>query len=111
MVSRRGKVAPGRVFKVAAGRRGASDFLFVDGELVMQADDPSAARRSRSRVALATWNSHVHFLDAALYRLGEVYSGDGRPEDSQRMFRQVADEYPYTEWGRRAAQRLQTATR
>jgi hypothetical protein len=27
------------------------------------------------------------------------------------MFRQVADEYPYTEWGRRAAQRLQTATR
>jgi len=50
-------------------------------------------------------------IPEALYRLGEVYSGDGRPEDSQRMFRQVADEYPYTEWGRRAAQRLQTATR
>ena len=23
------------------------------------------------------------------------------------MFRQLADEYPYTEWGKRAAQRLQ----
>jgi hypothetical protein len=27
------------------------------------------------------------------------------------MFRRVADEYSYTEWGRRAAQRLRTATR
>jgi TolA-binding protein len=50
-------------------------------------------------------------IPEALFRLGEVYSGDGRAEDSQRMYRQLADEYPYTEWGKRAAQRLQAATR
>lgn len=47
----------------------------------------------------------------ALFRLGEVYQSDGRTEDAQRMFRQVAEEYAYTDWGKRAAQRLQTATR
>jgi len=50
-------------------------------------------------------------IPEALYRLGEVYQNDGRTEDAQRLFRQAAEEYPYTDWGRRAAQRLQTATR
>lgn len=50
-------------------------------------------------------------MPEALYRLGEVYQNDGRTEDAQRLFRQAAEEYPYTDWGRRAAQRLQTATR
>jgi outer membrane protein assembly factor BamD len=50
-------------------------------------------------------------IPEALFRLGEVYSADGRAQDAQEMFRRVADEYSYTEWGRRAAQRLRTATR
>lgn len=50
-------------------------------------------------------------IPEALFRLGEVYSADGRPQDAQETFRRVADEYSYTEWGRRAAQRLRTATR
>ena len=50
-------------------------------------------------------------MPEALYRLGEVYQNDGRTEDAQRLFRQAAEEYPYTDWGRRAVQRLQTATR
>ena len=50
-------------------------------------------------------------IPEALFRLGEVYSADGRTQDAQEMFRRVADEYSYTEWGRRAAQRLRTATR
>jgi TolA-binding protein len=50
-------------------------------------------------------------IPEAMFRLGEVYQGDGRTEDAQRLFRQVAEEYPYTDWGKRAAQRLQTATR
>ncbi len=70
---------------------------------------PAAARQRLEKVINEYPRTLV--MPEALYRLGEVYSGDGRPEDSQRMFRQVADEYPYTEWGRRAAQRLQTATR
>jgi outer membrane protein assembly factor BamD len=71
--------------------------------------NPAAARQRLEKVINEYPRTLV--IPEALYRLGEVYSGDGRPEDSQRMFRQVADEYPYTEWGRRAAQRLQTATR
>ena len=71
--------------------------------------NPAAARQRLEKVIKEYPRTLV--IPEALYRLGEVYSGDGRPEDSQKMFRQVADEYPYTEWGRRAAQRLQTATR
>ncbi len=50
-------------------------------------------------------------IPEALFRLGEVYASDGRMQDAQEAFRRVADEYSYTEWGRRAAQRLRTATR
>jgi outer membrane protein assembly factor BamD len=71
--------------------------------------NPSGARQRLEKVIKEYPRTLV--IPEALYRLAEVYSGDGRTEDSQKMFRQVADEYPYTEWGRRAAQRLQTATR
>ena len=50
-------------------------------------------------------------IPEALYRLGEVYAIEGRAQDSQNAFRRVSDEYPFTEWGRRAAQRLRTAAR
>ena len=71
--------------------------------------NPSAGRQRLENVIKEYPRTLV--IPEALYRLGEVYSGEGRPEDSQKMFRRVADEYPYTEWGRRAAQRLRTATR
>lgn len=71
--------------------------------------NPAAARQRLEKVVKEYPRTLV--IPEALFRLGEVYSGDGRPEDSQRLFRQLAEEYPYTEWGRRAAQRLQTATR
>jgi len=71
--------------------------------------NPAAARPRLEKVVNEYPRTLV--IPEALFRLGEVYSGDGRAEDSQRLFRQLADEYPYTEWGRRAAQRLQTATR
>jgi ADP-ribose pyrophosphatase YjhB (NUDIX family) len=60
---------PGQRIELLAGRRGATDFLFVDGVLVMQLDDPDAPRRPESRVAIATWNSHVHVVRAAAYSL------------------------------------------
>jgi outer membrane protein assembly factor BamD len=71
--------------------------------------NPGAARQRLEKVVKEYPRTLV--IPEALYRLGEVYSVDGRVEESQRMFRQLADEYPYTEWGKRAAQRLQTATR
>ena len=71
--------------------------------------NPTAARPRLEKVIKEYPRTLV--IPEAMYRLGEVYSGDGRTEDSQRLFRQVAEEYPYTDWGKRAAQRLQTATR
>jgi len=51
-------------------------------------------------------------IPEALYRLGDVYAGEGRVQEAQETFRRVANDYSYTEWGRRAAQRLKTlATR
>jgi outer membrane protein assembly factor BamD len=71
--------------------------------------NPGAARQRLEKVVKEYPRTLV--IPEALFRLGEVYSGDGRVEDSQRMYRRLADEYPYTDWGKRAAQRLQTATR
>jgi outer membrane protein assembly factor BamD len=47
----------------------------------------------------------------ALFRLGEVDALEGKSEESRVKFQRLADEFPYTEWGRRAAQRLRTAAR
>lgn len=69
MTTRKPPIIPGRVYEIVVGRLGITDFFFVDGELILQIDDPSAQRRARSQVALLTWNSHVHFLDAKLYQL------------------------------------------
>jgi outer membrane protein assembly factor BamD len=71
--------------------------------------NPSAGRQRLEKVIKDYPRTLV--TPEALFRLGEVYQSDGRTEDAQRMFRQVAEEYPYTDWGKRAAQRLQTATR
>lgn len=71
--------------------------------------NPGAARPRLEKVVKEYPRTLV--IPEALFRLGEVYAGDGRTDESLRMFRQLADEYPYTEWGRRAAQRIQTAGR
>jgi len=62
-------ICPGRHYEICAGRWGDSDFVFVDGRLAVQLDDPGATRRTSSRVALATWNSHVHFTSVQVLRL------------------------------------------
>jgi outer membrane protein assembly factor BamD len=50
-------------------------------------------------------------IPEALFRLGEVNAALGRRQESQEAFQRLATEFSYTEWGRRAAQRLRTATR
>ncbi len=42
----------------------------------------------------------------ALYLRAEIDVQEGRTDEAVKTLRQVADEYPYTEWGRRAAERL-----
>ncbi|MCZ6833928.1 MAG: NUDIX hydrolase [Acidobacteria bacterium] len=62
-------IQPGRMYEICAGRWGGSDFIFIDGRLAVQLDDPAATRRTSSRVALATWNSHVHFASVQVCSL------------------------------------------
>jgi outer membrane protein assembly factor BamD len=50
-------------------------------------------------------------IPEALFRLGEVYASEGRAKDAEETFRRLADEYSYTEWGRRANVRLRAASR
>ncbi len=70
------RVVPGQVYEIAVGRRGAADFLFVDGRLILQLDDPARTRRARSRVAFATWHSHVHVHHATLHQLAPAARRD-----------------------------------
>jgi len=42
----------------------------------------------------------------ALFLMAEIHRQEGRPDQAQRLLRRLADEYAYTEWGRRAASRL-----
>ncbi len=72
--------------------------------------NPAAARQRLENVIKNYPRTLV--IPEALYRLGEVYTGDGRTQEAKETFKRVATEYSYTEWGRRAAQRLKaTATR
>jgi len=72
--------------------------------------NPAAARQRLENVIKNYPRTLV--IPEALYRLGEVYTGDGRAQEAQETFRRLATEFSYTEWGRRAAQRLKaTATR
>jgi outer membrane protein assembly factor BamD len=71
--------------------------------------NPAAARQRLENVLKDYPRTLV--IPEALYRLGEVYAGDGRNQEAHDAFRRCATEYSYTEWGRRALQRLKTAAR
>ncbi len=70
----------------------------------------AAAARQRLEQLLKEYPRSL-VIPEALFRLGEVYAIEGRAQDAQNAFRRLSDEYPFTEWGRRAAQRLRTAAR
>ncbi|MBI3029031.1 MAG: tetratricopeptide repeat protein [Candidatus Rokubacteria bacterium] len=48
-------------------------------------------------------------IPETLFLLAEVNARDGLPDETTKILRRLVEEYPYTEWGRRAAQRLNTA--
>jgi outer membrane protein assembly factor BamD len=64
----------------------------------------SAARQRLERVLKEYPRTLV--LPEALYVLAEVNFREGRTADAVELLRRLATEYPYSEWGRRAAQRL-----
>jgi thioredoxin-like negative regulator of GroEL len=41
-----------------------------------------------------------------MYTLAEVYIAEGRTREATDLLRQLANEYSFTEWGKRAVQRL-----
>ena len=82
--------------------------LWVASYYLNQAN-PAAARQRLEGVIKDYPRTLI--IPEALFRLGEVYSADGRTREAQETLRRLADEYPYTEWGRRAAQQLKTTTR
>ncbi len=45
-------------------------------------------------------------IPEALYLLAEIHQQEGRLEAGRELLKRLADDYSYTEWGRRAAQRL-----
>jgi outer membrane protein assembly factor BamD len=64
----------------------------------------SAARQRLERVLKEYPRTLV--LPEALYVLAEVNFREGRTADAVELLRRLATEYAYSEWGRRAAQRL-----
>src|SRR5205814_6979780 len=58
--------------------------------------NPAAARQRLENVVKNYPRTLV--IPEALYRLGEVYAGDGRAQEAQESFRRVATEFSYTEW-------------
>ncbi len=61
--------------------------------------------RQRLQVLLKDYAGTL-VVPEALYLLAEIEVQEGQTDEATRTFRRVADGYPYTEWGRRAEERL-----
>ena len=48
-------------------------------------------------------------IPETLYTLADVNFAEGKTKEGGELLRQLASDYSYTEWGRRAAQRLRTS--
>ena len=81
--------------------------LWVAAYYLENENNPIAARQRLEGVLKDYPRSLI--VPEALYRLADINAREGRTEEAQQMFRKLAGEYPYTEWGRRASQRLRTA--
>jgi outer membrane protein assembly factor BamD len=82
--------------------------LWVAAYYIDQGNAPAA--RQRLEYVLKEY-ARTLVVPEALYRLADVDTQEGRVQDARVRFERLANEFPYTEWGRRAAQRLRTAAR
>ena len=82
--------------------------LWVASYYVTQGS-PGAARQRLEQLLKEYPRTLV--VPEALFRLADVYAVEGNNQEAQETFRRLADEYPFSEWGRRAAQRLRTVAR
>ena len=82
--------------------------LWIAAYYINQGNAPAA--RQRLELVLREY-SRTLVVPEALYRLADVDTQEGRLQDARGRLERLANEFPYTEWGRRAAQRLRTAAR
>src|SRR5262249_7793769 len=69
-----------------------------------------AAARQRLEYALKEF-PRTMVIPEALWMLADIRFREGRAPEATELLRRLATEYPFTEWGRRAGQRLQQAQR
>ncbi len=81
--------------------------LWVAAYYLENENNPVAARQRLEGVLKNYPRSLV--VPETLYRLADINAREGRTDEAQQMFKKLSDEYPYTEWGRRAGLRLQAA--
>jgi len=82
--------------------------LWIASYYINQGNAPAA--RQRLELVLREY-ARTLVVPEALYRLADVDTQEGRLQDARGRLERLANEFPYTEWGRRAAQRLRTAAR
>jgi outer membrane protein assembly factor BamD len=63
------------------------------------------AARQRLEVILKEYPGTL-VVPETLFLLADIHRQEGQSEEAARTLRKLATDYPYTEWGRRAAQRL-----
>ena len=75
-----------------------ANYYFVNG-------NPGAARQRLE--AVLKEHPHALVVPEALFLLAEVSGQQGKSAEATELLRRLSGEFPYTEWGRRATQRLQ----
>jgi hypothetical protein len=61
---------PGVTYKVQAGSINNTSFIFVDGELALEADDPDPIDRFRyTKVAFTAWGSHIQIKNIIIRQI------------------------------------------
>ena len=73
-----------------------------------ETENNPAAARQRLEGVLKDYPRTL-IIPEAMFRLADLNAREGRAAEAQDLFRKLAEEYPYTEWGKRATQRLRTA--
>jgi len=81
--------------------------LWVAAYYLENENNPVAARQRLEGVLKNYPRSLV--IPEAMYRLADINAREGKTDEAQQMFKKLSNEYPYTEWGRRAGLRLQAA--
>ena len=98
------RYAPDALSKIDLGReRLAQKELWVASYYFTQGN--VAATRQRLEVILKEYPRTL-VVPETLYLLGDIRIAEGNPREARRIFTELSEQYPHSDWGRRASQRL-----